>query len=133
VLQSCTLSQPNKELYDIVDDQLRALQRIRFQREQQTGWIKVVGKLGRVGSTVPLLRRTYLVRDPGLVVRPLPAPVPDDEQAQRPVVLGRGVLYPGQLRGGRRAQERRRNCQDDGEEHGACDGSAPRHGRPAGT
>jgi hypothetical protein len=52
----------------------------------------------------------YLVGDPGLVVGALAAPVPDDEDAQSPLlVLGRRVLHPGQLG---RSQEKR-NGQDD--------------------
>jgi hypothetical protein len=31
------------------------------------------------------VEKSYLLRDPGLVVRALPAPIPDDEDAQRPV------------------------------------------------
>jgi len=70
----------------------------------------------------------YLMGHPGLVVRALAAPVADDEQAERAVVLGQ-VLQPDQLRGGRRAQERSHG--EKGEERCGRHGSfALRHRRP---
>ena len=69
---------------------------------------------------------TYLVGDHGLVEGALPAPVPDDEQAERPVVLGR-VLQPFQLRGGRRAPERGHGQEREHRGHGPR-----RHGWMAG-
>jgi hypothetical protein len=68
----------------------------------------------------------YLLGDPRLVVRALAAPVADDEQAERPVVLGR-VLHPGQLRGGRRAQGRGQQGEGRGGGHGVA---ALRHRPP---
>lgn len=68
----------------------------------------------------------YLVGDPGLVVSPLASPVPDDEQLQRAVVLGR-VLQPGQLRGARRAAERGHGHEREDRAHAS---GAARHSLP---
>lgn len=69
----------------------------------------------------------YLLGDPGLVVRALPAPVADDEQAQRPVALGR-VLHPYEPRRRRRRGQQRK---DGGRRHGRARSAAapPRHGQ----
>ena len=62
----------------------------------------------------------YLLGDPGLVVRALPAPVADDEQAQRPVALGR-VLHPYEPRRRRRRGQQRK---DGGRRHGRARSAA---------
>jgi hypothetical protein len=73
-----------------------------YYRDEQE--IEITNPIDEIQMVARLSR--YLLCDPGLVVHPHPAPVPNDDDAQRPVILGRRVLQPRQHRGGLRAQER---------------------------